>query len=201
MTIKGLTAHTISLDEGASVKVDENGMVTLNDVSRHFTIPTYYEQTVARGILEREETPEAITYFAEKSRGLSDHAYWFLLSTLWVSYTGHSDLEQWKTLFGSNRKKRKGSIMKPSEERRFDALPHAITVYRAHRPNETDWIAYTLDEPTVKRFAAERGVTVYSEYQVKKRDVLALFLRRGEHEIIVLDRDKSKFIKEWDVTE
>lgn len=173
----------------------------MTDVSRHFTIPTYYEQTIARGILEREETPEAITYFAEKSGPLTDHAYWFLLSTLWVSYTGFSDLEQWKTLFGSSRKKRKGSIMKPSEERRFDALPYVITVYRAHRPNETDWIAYTLDEPTVKRFAAERGVTVCSEYQVNKKDVLALFLRRGEHEIIVLDRNKPKFIKEWDVTE
>lgn len=199
--IKGKAAETVWIDEEAGIKIDGKGMVTLSDVSKYFTVPTYYEQTIARGILEREETPEAITYFSEKSGALSDYSYWFLLSTLWISYTGFSELEHWKTLFGSNRKKRKGSIMKPSEERRFDALPHAITVYRAHRPGETDWIAYTLDEQTVKRFAAERGVSTYSEYQVKKRDALALFLRRGEHEIIVLDRNKPKFVKEWDVTE
>lgn len=175
----------------------ETGLKVMVDVSKYFKGPTVYEHQIGRGMIEREGTPEAIAYFADKCSPLSDYAYWFYLSTLWVSYTGYSDLEQWKQLFSSERPKRKHSIMKPSEVRRFDTLPYFVTVYRAHRAGETDWIAYTTDESIVKRFAAERGVKTYSEYLVKKRDILALFLRRGEHEVIVLDQSKAEFVKEW----
>ena len=74
-----------------------------------------------------------------------------------------------------------------------------ITVYRAKRPGEKQWIAYTLDLEIAKRFAKERNVNIITKYEVKKRDVLALFLRRGEKEIIVLDETKPKFIEEIEV--
>jgi len=199
----GQTLTGVWIDEVATEaepgKPTEAGQAVMQDVSKYFTGATYYEQTIGRGMIEREGTPAAITYFAKKCGPLSDYMYWFYLSTLWVSYTGHSDINAWKSLFGSSRAKRKHSIMKPSEVRRFESLPHFVTVYRAHRPGETDWIAYTMDETTVKRFAAERGVTTYSEYRVKKRDILAVFLRRGEHEVIILDQTKPEFVREWSV--
>lgn len=173
----------------------------MNDISKYFTTPSLYEQTVGRGMIAREGTPEAITYFAAHSERLGDYLYWFYLSTLWVSYTGHSDLELWKELFASGRRKRKHSIMKPSEVKRFDMLPYDVTVYRAHRPGETDWIAYTLSESVVKRFAAERGVTHYRKYQVHKKHILALFTRRGEEEIIVLDNSNVRFSEEIKIKE
>lgn len=160
---------------------------------------TIYNQQVAKGIIGREETPEAVKYFDEVCDGLTDDAYWFFLSTIWVSYTGFSDLNLWKRLFSSTRRKRKQCIMKPSELKVFEYLPHLITIYRAHRPGEKDWIAYTLNIDTALRFASERNVNQITEYKVKKRDVLALFLRRGENEIIVLDKSKVEFVRDIEI--
>ncbi|WP_197080912.1 hypothetical protein [Gordoniibacillus kamchatkensis] len=81
--------------------------------------------------------------------------------------------------------------MKPSELTEFHKLPEVIIAYRAHRPCETDWISYTLDRNIAERFALERKVDHIAQYQLRKRDVLALFLRRGEQEIIMLDPKKA----------
>ncbi|MEW4232577.1 hypothetical protein Q0N71_04720 [Bacillus thuringiensis] len=158
-----------------------------------------YDAKVGKGIVKREGTAEAIKYFSEVCEGLTDYGYWFFLSTLWVSYSGHSDINLWKQLFSSDRPKRKKCIMKPSELVAFEQLPYFITVYRAHRINEKDWIAYTLDPLIAARFANEREVNTIVEYKVKKRDVLALFLRRGEQEVIVLDKKKIQFVSKIDI--
>lgn len=166
----------------------------MQDISKSFKWNPR-DAKIGKGIVERE----AIVYFSENCEGLTDYAYWFYLSTMWVSYSGKSDLSLWKRLFGSQRKNRKQSVMKPSEIKAFDQLPYFVTVYRAHRSNETDWIAYTLYPMIAARFAAERGVGRIAEYKVKKKDVAALFLRRGEKEVIVLDKDKVQFIQELEV--
>lgn len=168
----------------------------VNDISKHFTGSTYFSRSVAQLIVDHEGTPEALQAFAAHADKLDDYSYWFFLSTCWVSYTGWSDLDLWKELFSSDRPKRKHCIMKPSEVRAFEFLPQVITVYRAHRPNEEDWIAYTLSPDIAKRFANERGVTNIHKYHVNKRHVLALFLRRGEEEILVLDKEHVKLIEE-----
>jgi hypothetical protein len=146
-------------------------------------------------VIQYEETPEAIQYFSRMCDKLTDYGYWFLLSTLWVSYTGWSDLEQWKLLFSSQRPKRKKSIMKPSELQALEALPYHIEAYRAPRPGEQDWISYTLSLDTAAKFATRRRPEEIVKYQVRKRDVLALFLRRGEQELIVLDKSLPKVIE------
>ncbi|MFT9496350.1 hypothetical protein [Anaerosolibacter sp.] len=157
------------------------------------------DANIAKRLIDLEETPEAIQYFSRVCHKLTDYAYWFLLSTLWVSYTGFTDINLWKKLFSEKRPYRLTSIMKPSELKAFQNLPKRITIYRAHRPNETDWIAYTLDFDIAKRFARERQVNIITEYRIKKADVTALFLRRGENEIIALDKSKIQFIKEYKI--
>jgi hypothetical protein len=149
------------------------------------------DAAIATRLLDFEGTPRAIQYFAEVCDSLTDYSYWFLLGTLWVSYSGWSDLRLWKRLFKSTRPRRETSLMKPSELRVFKALPETVTAYRAHRNNETDWISYTLDRGVAKRFARERGVTEFVEYRLAKADVLALFLRRGEQELIMLNPTKA----------
>lgn len=166
------------------------------DISKQFNGPTYMSQFIGKGIIEREGTPEAIKFFAEHADKIDDYFYWFTLSTCWVSYSGHSDINLWKRLFASDRPKRKHSIMKPTEVRGYDALPNIVTVYRAHRPLEDDWIAYTLEEDIARRFAKERGVTSIKKYKVYKKYILALFLRRGEKEVIVLDKERITFVEE-----
>lgn len=146
------------------------------------------DQKIMSLIIKYEGSPEAIIEFNNLSEELSDYAYWFLLSTLWVSYTGYSDLNLWKQLFSSKRSNKDISVMKPSELKVLKKLPSKLTLYRVHRPNEIDWIAYTLDIEVAARFALERKVNKITEYKIKKRDVDFLFLRRGESEIIILDK-------------
>jgi len=166
----------------------------LKDVSPDFQWNKKDWQTVQK-VLPHEATPEAVNAFTRYAYRLSDYGYWFLLSTLWVSYTGWSDLELWKQLFSSSRGSQATSIMKPSELDVFRSLGDQLTLYRAHRSGETDWISYTLSPMKAAEFAARRGVDQVKEYRVAKVDALCLFLRRGEFEILVLDKDKAEFVR------
>lgn len=159
-------------------------------------VPNQTDNFIIRNLLPYEGTPMAITKFKECCNELSDYAYWFMLSTLWVSYSGFSDLELWKELFSSNRPNKSISLMKPDELSALKKLPNKITVYRAHRQKETDWIAYTLDKNIADRFARERGTSEITAYKVKKIDILAYFTRRGEQEIIVINKSKVKKFEE-----
>lgn len=142
-----------------------------------------------------EDTRAAVACFCENCDRLTNYAYWFFLSTLWVKDADAADLQTWKRFFSSERKQRKRSIMKPSEVTALEGLPYFITAYRAHRTGETDWIAYTTDRTIVKRFAVQRGAEVVNEYRIKKRDVLAYFTRRGESEILDLDKSRAQFVQ------
>ncbi len=168
------------------------------DISPAFT-PSPRDAELMEDVIRFEATDGAIKRFVEVCDQLTDYGYWFGLSTLWVSYSGWSDLELWKLLFQAPRRLRRLSIMKPSELRAFDALPKVITAYRAHRPNEKDWISYTLDPVTCAKFAAWRDVDSFSEYRLRKVDCLALFLRRGEKELLMLEPTKARFVKQWSV--
>lgn len=168
-----------------------------HDISPHFCGTTEAEARVAERLLRHEGTPEAIREFCRCRNQLGDYMYWFLLGTLWVSYTGFSDLALWKKLFAAPRPNRAACLMKPSELRALQLLPERFVVYRAHRPNETDWIAYTLDRDiAASRFASKRGVSSIHAYEVAREDVLALFLRREEQEVLVLDRSRVKLLRE-----
>lgn len=160
----------------------------MTDISPDWKGSTRRERRIITGLVKYQGTPQAIARFAEDCRELSDYWYWFTLGTLWVNYSGHSDLTMWKRLFSAPRPNRATSLMKPSEMRSFDALPERFEAYRAHRTGEQDWIAYTVDRQVAARFADERGVEFVMAYAIAKRDVLALFTRRGEAEILVLNR-------------
>lgn len=168
------------------------------NVSRDF-IWNEYDQRVGSELIKRQESPRAVTYFSNVCEGLTDYGYWFFLSTIWVSYSGFSDLNLWKELFLSRRPKQKTSIMKPSELKEFKKLNPVVVVYRAHRLSETDWISYTINFEVVKRFARERGISTVKKYIIKKKDITALFTRRGEDEVILIDKEKALFKEELSV--
>jgi len=170
----------------------------LRDVSPDFRWNKKDVQTLKK-ILPYEATPDAVKVFSRYAWRLTDYAYWFMLSTLWVSYTGWSDLDEWKRLFSSDRPNRETSIMKPSELELFRALREPLELFRAHRPGEQDWISYTLFPHKAAEFALQRGVDKVSEYRVSRVDALCLFLRRGEGEVLVLDKGKAEFVRELPV--
>lgn len=154
----------------------------------------------AEELLRLETTGEAILYLDRIQNELSTYAFWYFLGTLWVSYSGDSDLAVWRKLFDSGRPKRRKCLMKPFELEAFTALPERVRVFRAHRENETDWIAYTLRQHVAEGFALKRGARTVTEYEVSKASVRALFLRRNEAELIVTNRLAVQKIKVHEVT-
>lgn len=89
--------------------------------------------------------------------------------------------------------------MKPSEVKKLKQLPFDIKCYRAHREGEKDWISYTTDINVAVKMALNRGVDEIKEYRIKKNNVLAYFTRRGESELIVLDKSKAIYIKKYEL--
>ena len=159
-----------------------------------FSQPSLKDTKIIKKIMRYEATGRAIVEFDKYKQCLTDYCYWFLLSTLCVSYTGWSDLRMWKRLFRSPRPNRTACLMKPSEIRAFDLLPSTVTAYRAKRSNEQDCIAYTLNLEMAAQWAVQRGVKDVHCYTVDKKNILALFLRRNEQEIIVLEQDHVDFM-------
>ncbi|UKA04971.1 hypothetical protein [Photobacterium damselae] len=159
----------------------------------------YKSAKLIKKILKRSEDGNGIQAFVECKKKLNDYSYWFVLGTLWVDSTDGANISLWKSLFSSSRPNRDSSLMKPSELRFFKKLPAEITVYRAKRKAEEDWIAYTLDPSVAGKMAISRATDVVHEYKVKKRDVDAIFLRRGESEVLVLDNLKPTLVRTIDV--
>ena len=82
--------------------------------------------------------------------------------------------------------------MKPTELRHFRALPKTVHCYRVHRPDEQDWISYTLDFDTAKKFAGIRGVSQIHEYRIPRKRLACLFLRRQEYEVLCIDNKHAR---------
>ena len=140
------------------------------------------------------DSEKQVEYFASVTDQLSDYGYWFLLSTLWVREATFAPISFWKELFSSKRPNRSISIMKPDELTLFKKLPNKLTVYRAHG-DEADWISYTLNPVTAMEFSSRKKTDEIAEYKLKKHDCQALFLRRGEMEIICLNKELAKRIR------
>lgn len=177
-------------------------MPDLSNISRHWKAGDWRQARDRNHVLrlvELEGTPEAIKYLDQVANEMSHYWYWFCLSTCWVKYSGWSDLALWKKLFSARRPKRAQCLMKPDEYQAFLELPDPVRAYRAHRPGETDWIAYTLSPEKAGMFALQRGASEVSEYLIPKREVIALFLRRNEQEVISLEPSKIVFLKKMPV--
>lgn len=131
-----------------------------------------------------------LEYFILNEMHLTHYVYWFALSSLWVDFGENKDISIWRQLFSSDRPSRQVCIMKPSELKDFNNLPDELTVFRAYCPAETECISYTLDFAVAMKFALMKPNGIVRAYYVSKRDVIAYFTRRNEHEILVLDSRK-----------
>jgi hypothetical protein len=163
------------------------------NISKAFK-PNALDSFYASELVKEPDRPRRIVYFSNICDQLSDYSYWYLLGTLWVDYSGWSDIKLWKKLFSSERPQRHESLMKPDEQREFHRLPDPLRGYRAHREGEKEWIAYTLDPHTAKVFSWKRGVPRFAEYLIPKASARALFTRRGEEEIIAIEESLAALI-------
>ncbi len=156
------------------------------DISPLFR-PNPVDSAVALRLMELENTPEAIRFFAAYCHALTNYGYWFFLGVCWVQYTGRSDLALWKRLFSSERPHRDACLMKPTERRLFNGLPKIVHCYRVHRADEQEWVSYTLDRDTATKLAVVRGINQIHEYRIPRKRLLCLFLRRHEYEVLCLE--------------
>ncbi|NBA28534.1 hypothetical protein GVK83_13155 [Enterococcus hirae] len=161
---------------------------------RNISTSFKYNEEDARliSIIMTTQAEKKLQVFQEVADKLSDYAYWFLLSTMWVKSSDYAPISSWKKFFSEKRLNKAISLMKPDELTAFKNLPSKLTAYRAHSKDENDWISYTLDLKTAIEFAERKKVNEIMEYKIKKHDCLALFLRRGETEIICLDKSLAK---------
>jgi len=169
------------------------------NISPDFKGTTRRERRILRVVVARDKTPAMIRYFAKHCAGLGDYWYWFTLASCWVSYTGFSELQLWRRLFGSARGNRLTSLMKPDEYAVFSHFDDTVKCYRAHRPGEQDWLSLTLQRDTAARFARDRDVSEVVEYEIARGDIYCLFLRRGEFEILVMDNRQCRQVGVWGI--
>lgn len=168
-----------------------------NNISTSFR-PNPFDAAVAEELGElteiKKRPQDCLPTFDKYHHKLTDYSFWYLLSTIWVSYSGFSDLKLWIKHFSSDRPDRAKSVMKPNELKAFKKLPPMIKCYRAHRHGEKLWISYTLSLERARAFAEAREGGQIRVYRIKKSDVTAYFLRRGEFELIMLDQSKAELI-------
>jgi hypothetical protein len=159
------------------------------------------DRKIASTFLLYHTPKEQIAYFKEKSSAMSDSFYWFCLSTLWVDDPNGADIATWKQMFSVRRSNKEISLMKPSELKALKSLPNKITVYRAQKSDELDWISYTTSLKVLLQFARINRSTRIIRGTVKKRDITALFTRRDESEVLILDKKVIRNIENINVTD
>ena len=183
----------MNLSRAAVLAHKKAGLLERN-ISHTFR-PSEYDSQVAAQLLKHEGTHYGLEYFRATHKGLTSYSYWFLLSTLWISYTGHTDIAVWRELFSSPRKGREEGLMKPDELRAFRKLPDPLMLYRAHRVGEWDWLSYTTDPQVAATFALRKGMDAIYEYTAPRSAAMALFLRRGEEEILLPDLQAVSLVR------
>ena len=132
--------------------------------------------------------------------GTSDPLWWDALAEAWMhtNWT-HPYRAELLARFKANREMARQHMMRSHERRVLAALPDIVTVYRggdkhylnskAH-VNWTKAISWTLDRRIAARFAAVNALNMRNKHPtivtatVRKQDICAVLLGRGEREVI-----------------
>ena len=123
--------------------------------------------------------------------GLKDKPseYWDLLGRVWIgTENARQHPIKWRRLWSETVEGRR-ACMSEEDARIFDSLPEQTEVWRgtSHKRGVAG-LAWTLDREKAiwfaQRFCTESRVPLLVAGMVEKRNVLAYFDKRGEHEIV-----------------
>ena len=133
------------------------------------------------------ERPYRLQAFLEIQDQLTDTQYWRLLADSWIdTENAWQNRGKWRKLFDSKRP-HSHYLMDETEDNAMNTLPEMVTIYRGSSANNEKGLSWTLSKDKAEffaqRFAQKRG-KVY-EQEVRKDQILALFLGRGESEVIL----------------
>lgn len=163
----------------------------INNISTAFK-DNECDREMAKELIKLDGKPEAIDYFRNNCERLSSYGYWFMLSSLYIKQSDFMAANLWRKFFSAKIPNKEISLMKPNEYKAFRNLPNKIKVYRAKVKDESDWLSYTTNFKVAQKFAFKEKVDEISVGIVKKRNVDALFLRRGEDELLILNKPSVK---------
>lgn len=133
------------------------------------------------------ERPYRLEKFATIQDHLSDQEYWKLLGEIW---SDSENLWQYGPILGhllnKNRPGRE-AMMDESEKEFLSKLPDEFTIYRGHQSKNKSGYSWTLSYWRAKWFANrfKQSGSGVAKATVKKKDIVAVLLGRGEFEIIV----------------
>jgi hypothetical protein len=148
------------------------------------------------------ERPHRVNAFVAVQADIPDAEYWEILADIWQdSENIRQNPVLWETLLTASRGS-KQFIMSEDEREALAAMPDRFTVYQGHTFDRDDGWSWTTDEKTAvwfaRRFAMlEESTPLVTVATVDKSEVVANFLSRGEHEIIV-DPDMVELVRVYD---
>lgn len=135
-----------------------------------------------------EHNPDkAKEIFFKKAKLLSNPHYWEILRTVWVAAGRTDNANEFMPFFRSSRPC-KGWFMTPEDSQTLEEMDWPITVYRAYDEEPDPGISWTTDKEWCEDYARVAGRKI-KQRTVERSQVFAYISRRGESEIIILDRE------------
>jgi len=137
---------------------------------------------------------------------MTNEDYWKLLAECWVDSENLHQIWNLTDFLYIDRDNRQ-SIMNKQELALYNRLPEEFPVYRGHQRINEEGHSWTLSFSKADRFATryskEDQEAVISQAVCLKSWVVAVFLRRGEYEVVVecpdmLDHEDAKRIDQED---
>ena len=118
---------------------------------------------------------------------LSNPRYWELLKTVWVA-VGHTAVApEFRRYMLSDRPCR-NYFMTPEEHEALHRMPHPLKVYRACACENDGGISWTTSLEVAIEFASRLEHPLILSYYAERDEIFAYINRRGEDEIIILDK-------------
>lgn len=144
------------------------------------------------------ERPYRVHAFSRIASQLTDTDYWGQLGQLWTDSENIFEAEAlWLRLLTSPARMGSRELIMTAEERaHLASLPERITVYRGYsQPGRGNGMSWSLSREVARRFAFRfAGDTTgrITRRTVAKEQAIAYFSGRGEQEIVLSPRRRSK---------
>jgi uncharacterized protein len=142
------------------------------------------------------ERPYRFDIFMQHMCHLSDADYWSTLADLW---TDTENMWQYKKiihylLLGRPASNGPRQMMNKDEKAFFKNLPNEVVVYRGYQTRNRQGYAWSLSPAKARWFARRFNHPKWNVVRgvIKKEDITAVFLRRGEYEVVTFPRSVKK---------
>lgn len=157
----------------------------------------YVDKKIAEGnwtgVIWMYERPYRFQMFMDYMQHMKDEDYWSLLAEIWIDT---ENLWQYKSFIKYLFTERSGPRQMMSEKDRelFKTLPDEVVVYRGYQTRNRQGHAWSLSPAKALWFARRFSPVRYNVVRgvVRKEDIVAVLLRRGEYEVVAFPENVKK---------